>query len=255
VSVYFEANGHGTILFSPSAVSALLAAARSPPPRCDAARRLLCVRSLVNQAVGDALSDLLLVRALLARRWWGGAEWDALYTDLPSRQTKLLVADRGAVHTSQDEATATAPPGLQQGLDALATAAQHGRCFVRPSGTEDVVSSCDWHGQRNGPENTMWREPRLLLGGNHFFLRVWSGNTGGNAAAASWLSRMSRVPLPTRACFVRTKYRPLSHIPARPSSRTHDPRYVPHLPPARCASTLRRPRRLPPTTSLCRRHN
>eukprot|EP00962_Isochrysis_galbana_P039057 scaffold13976_cov108-Isochrysis_galbana.AAC.1 len=139
VSVYFEANGHGTALFSPAAVTALLAASRGPPPKCDAARRLLCLRSLVNQAVGDALSDILLVRALLARRGWGGAAWDAMYTDLPSRQTKLPVADRGAVHTSEDESTALAPADLQPGLDALAAAAPRGRCFVRPSGTEDVV--------------------------------------------------------------------------------------------------------------------
>ena len=55
---------------------------------------------MVNQAVGDALSGLLLVEAALRRRGWGLAEWGALYGDLPSRQLKaralvsgLLVGD------------------------------------------------------------------------------------------------------------------------------------------------------------------
>jgi hypothetical protein len=43
---------------------------------------------MVNQAVGDALSGLLLAEAALRRRAWGLAEWDALYADLPSRQLK-----------------------------------------------------------------------------------------------------------------------------------------------------------------------
>lgn len=46
------------------------------------------------QAVGDALSDLLLVDAILRVRGWGLGEWDRLYADLPSRQTKLTVRNR-----------------------------------------------------------------------------------------------------------------------------------------------------------------
>ena len=52
-------------------------------------RRLLAVARTVNQAVGDALSGLLLVEAVLASRRWSTADWDALYTDLPSRQLKV----------------------------------------------------------------------------------------------------------------------------------------------------------------------
>ena len=70
VSIYFEANGHGTLLFSDKAVSALLKAqaaadAASDKRKKEAARRLLAARQLVNQAIGDALSDMLLVEAVL----------------------------------------------------------------------------------------------------------------------------------------------------------------------------------------------
>ena len=107
--------------------------------RALAAGRLLSTRQLINQAVGDALSDLLLVEAVLLLRGWGAAEWDALYTDLPSRQSKLPVNDRAVITTTPDETRTTAPASLQPALDALMARFPLGRCFVRPSGTEDVV--------------------------------------------------------------------------------------------------------------------
>lgn len=52
---------------------------------------MLALSELINQAVGDAISGILLVEAALRRRQWGLAEWAALYTDLPSRQTKVCL--------------------------------------------------------------------------------------------------------------------------------------------------------------------
>ena len=80
-----------------------------------------------------------------ARRSWllackvRRAACQALYEELPSRQTKLPVKDRAAITTTADETRATAPPALQPALDALMARFPSGRCFVRPSGTEDVV--------------------------------------------------------------------------------------------------------------------
>ena len=54
----------------------------------EAAKDLLALLSMVNQAVGDALSGILLVEAALRRRQWGLNDWAQLYTDLPSRQLK-----------------------------------------------------------------------------------------------------------------------------------------------------------------------
>jgi len=144
LAVYFEANGHGTLLFSDRALSMIQAArdtARDAgdAPKEAAATRLLLVKQLINQAIGDALSDLLLVEGILSHRGWGLAEWDDLYEDLPSRQTKLAVADRTALTVSDDETRTLVPAALQVQLDALAAATECGRCFVRPSGTEDVV--------------------------------------------------------------------------------------------------------------------
>ena len=63
----------------------------------EAASKLLALAEVVNQAVGDALSGLLLVEAALARRAWGLREGAALYADLPSRQLKARTLLLGAL--------------------------------------------------------------------------------------------------------------------------------------------------------------
>jgi phosphoacetylglucosamine mutase len=62
-------------------------------------------------------------------------------TTLPacSRQTKLAVADRNVIVTTEDETRVVTPAALQSAVDALVAAVDSGRAFVRPSGTEDVV--------------------------------------------------------------------------------------------------------------------
>jgi phosphoacetylglucosamine mutase len=149
VGVYFEANGHGTVLMHPTFLLKLQAVQAASDTQLEevlgsagaraAARRLAAGSVLINQAIGDALSDAMFVEAVLASLDWSVADWDALYEDLPSRQAKLPVADRSAVRTVEDESRLTAPLGLQEAIDALVAAVPSGRAFVRPSGTEDVV--------------------------------------------------------------------------------------------------------------------
>lgn len=54
-----------------------------------AARELLAVAEMVNQAVGDAISGILLVEAALRRRQWGLKELAGIYSDLPSCMLKV----------------------------------------------------------------------------------------------------------------------------------------------------------------------
>jgi phosphoacetylglucosamine mutase len=92
-----------------------------------AAAQLLAVSRMVNQAVGDAISGILLVEACLLRRGWGLGEWGALYCDLPSRQLKLRVTDRNVVRTEDADRRVTAPPGLQAGIDAAVQGVPSGK--------------------------------------------------------------------------------------------------------------------------------
>ena len=100
VGVYFEANGHGTILFGPrfyamlSDAESVLRGRSGRNDRSNVAwQRLRALPGLVNQAIGDALSDLLLVDAVLFIKGWTIEDWDGLYQDMPSRQCKVRVRD------------------------------------------------------------------------------------------------------------------------------------------------------------------
>ncbi|KAG7461030.1 hypothetical protein MATL_G00205320 [Megalops atlanticus] len=142
IGVYFEANGHGTVLFSKAAEEAIQQLALDPnanDEKKSAARLLENTVNLINQTVGDALSDMLLIEAVLAIKGLTIQQWDAIYTDLPSRQLKVKVADRRVIDTTDAERRAVSPAGLQEAIDALVKKYKMSRAFVRPSGTEDVV--------------------------------------------------------------------------------------------------------------------
>ncbi|WVR08283.1 hypothetical protein IAU60_005330 [Kwoniella sp. DSM 27419] len=139
IGVYFEANGHGTVLFSDSCIKTLKSASPSSPDSANAIKHLLAFYDLINQAVGDALSDMLLVEAVLAHRGWGAAEWDAGYEDLPNRLVKVEVPDRSIFVATDAERKLSNPAGLQDHIDDAMRKVDMGRSFVRPSGTEDCV--------------------------------------------------------------------------------------------------------------------
>jgi phosphoacetylglucosamine mutase len=139
VGVYFEANGHGTVLFSPSTISKLESYQPSTPNQDRAVKHLINLTSLINQTVGDALSDMLLVEVVLSHKSYGGAEWDSLYEDLPNRLVKVTVGDRSRYKTENAERRLVSPDRLQDRIDDVVRRYEGGRSFVRPSGTEDVV--------------------------------------------------------------------------------------------------------------------
>ncbi|XP_038616965.1 phosphoacetylglucosamine mutase [Tachyglossus aculeatus] len=141
IGVYFEANGHGTILFSKAAEAKIrqLAKEETDEKKRKAARMLENTIDLTNQTVGDAISDMLLIEAVLLLKGLTVQQWDTIYTDLPNRQRKVKVTDRRVIETTDAERRAVSPPGLQEEIDELVKKYRHARAFVRPSGTEDVV--------------------------------------------------------------------------------------------------------------------
>ncbi|TFK57090.1 phosphoacetylglucosamine mutase [Heliocybe sulcata] len=139
VGVYFEANGHGTVLFSPETQDKLTSYQPSTPAQSTALGHLRNLVQLINQTVGDALSDMLLVEVVLAHKSYSAEEWDSLYSDKPNRLVKVVVKDRNIFKTEDAERKLVSPPGLQVKIDELVRRYDGGRSFVRPSGTEDVV--------------------------------------------------------------------------------------------------------------------
>eukprot|EP00002_Diphylleia_rotans_P034603 TRINITY_DN7451_c0_g1_i3.p1 TRINITY_DN7451_c0_g1~~TRINITY_DN7451_c0_g1_i3.p1 ORF type:complete len:516 (+),score=109.43 TRINITY_DN7451_c0_g1_i3:193-1548(+) len=143
IAVYFEANGHGTVLFNKGyhdCMSRLEETAEilSPTQR-NALAQLQSLSLLLNQATGDAFCDILAVEAMLRCDGLDFEAWMDLYHELPNCLTACKVADRNMIKTSADESRALQPPGLQEAIDEIVAAYPSGRCFVRPSGTEDIV--------------------------------------------------------------------------------------------------------------------
>ncbi|GAA5898763.1 phosphoacetylglucosamine mutase PCM1 [Sporobolomyces salmoneus] len=139
IGVYFEANGHGTVLFSPSSLSLISSHSPSNPSETQALANLKALIDVINQTVGDALSDMLLVETVLLHRQWTPAQWDSAYSDLPNRLVKVFVKDRHAFTTEDAERKVVKPEGLQAKVDEAVGEVEKGRSFVRPSGTEDCV--------------------------------------------------------------------------------------------------------------------
>eukprot|EP01084_Bolivina_argentea_P274866 468629_1 len=144
ISVYYEANGHGTILVSVEAVKKLKNVLETGGDKVTQEQKnaidvLLLVHEVANQAIGDALADLLMVEAGLYGLGWDIKKWNAIYVDRPSCLTKLTVKDRTAFITTNAEQTCVEPKGLQDVIDELCAKHKDSRGFVRPSGTEDCV--------------------------------------------------------------------------------------------------------------------
>lgn len=105
----------------------------------EAAQKLLSTIEVINETVGDAISDMFLVEVILQSNGWDVKEWFNTYSDLPNLQKKICVADRNVITTTDAERKVVTPEGLQAGIDEIVAKYPRGRSFVRPSGTEDIV--------------------------------------------------------------------------------------------------------------------
>lgn len=139
IGIYFEANGHGTVLFSLHARNTLASFKPQSPAQMIAARRVQLLAEIINQFIGDAIADLCAVEFVLVAKRWSAGDWDAIYEELPSCLLRVVVADRTIYKTENAERRLVAPKGLQGEIDALVAKYKHGRAFVRASGTEDAV--------------------------------------------------------------------------------------------------------------------
>jgi phosphoacetylglucosamine mutase len=139
VGVYFEANGHGTVIFSHGTLKAIADHEPKNPRQKESLEVLKATIELINQSVGDALSDALLVEVVLAHKNWGPQEWLLTYTDLPNKLSKVIVKDRYMFQVTDAERRLVKPDGIQKEIDQEVQKVNQGRSFARASGTEDAV--------------------------------------------------------------------------------------------------------------------
>ena len=121
IGLYFESNGHGSVHFSKC---------------CLNMRDVHVYSNLLSQYTGDALGDMLFV--LVALQEITFLEWMYMYQDFPSKQVKLY-GDKTLFQTTDFGRKLTEPVGLQAEIDNIINKYSHSNCFVRPSGTEDVL--------------------------------------------------------------------------------------------------------------------
>lgn len=138
VGVYFEANGHGTVLFSRDALRTFTSKEPQSPGQKDALDTLIALTDLVNQTVGDALSDMLLVETILAHKGWNLRDWSMTYADLPNRLVRVEVKDKNAFITTDAERRLAYPEGCQDQIDNEMRKYKSARAFARASGTENA---------------------------------------------------------------------------------------------------------------------
>ncbi|KAK6204497.1 phosphoacetylglucosamine mutase [Scheffersomyces amazonensis] len=153
VGIYFEANGHGTVVFNPETEKKIFSyvADETNEKEIISIKVLQQFTQLINQAVGDAIADLLSVLIILHFLKLSPEDWNKSYTDLPNKLTKVIVPDRSIFKTTNAERTLVEPIGIQAKIDALTEKYPNGRSFVRASGTEDAVRV---YAEANTKENT-----------------------------------------------------------------------------------------------------
>ncbi|EMG45380.1 Phosphoacetylglucosamine mutase [Candida maltosa Xu316] len=89
IGVYFEANGHGTVIFNPEAEKKIFDYKPTNEKDTKAIKVLQNFSQLINQTVGDAVSDLLAVLIVVHYLKLSPSKWDEEYSDLPNKLVKL----------------------------------------------------------------------------------------------------------------------------------------------------------------------
>eukprot|EP01028_Stygiella_incarcerata_P003240 TRINITY_DN162_c0_g1_i1.p1 TRINITY_DN162_c0_g1~~TRINITY_DN162_c0_g1_i1.p1 ORF type:complete len:599 (-),score=161.11 TRINITY_DN162_c0_g1_i1:67-1863(-) len=140
IGIYFEANGHGTMRMDSTFAAKLEGWQNMEKEDNTWLSSLRLMGILFSDIVGDAIRDFLGAYLALGFLGMDTEELCGIYTDNASLMTKVVVKDRTMIQTTWDERRIVSLPALQDAIDRIVMQAGAGsRCFVRPSGTEDVV--------------------------------------------------------------------------------------------------------------------
>lgn len=160
IGIYFEANGHGTVLFNLEKVAnafGSVISGRVPLTPLTVLARVHCMSCLLSQVCGDAIADLLMCEVALKALNMRFRDIRELYKDFPSIQRKVTVPFPKRITTISNETRAVSPDGFQEEIDKAVEETieylvvenprstneierkHHARSFARASGTESIV--------------------------------------------------------------------------------------------------------------------
>jgi phosphoacetylglucosamine mutase len=118
IGIFFESNGHGSVLF------------KNPHIDPD-------LSSILNPFIGDGITDLFAILYVLQELDISPKQWYGLFEKLPAQTYKMVVKNKDIFKTNQDQSRLISPLDLQFQLDDIMKSGC--RVFIRPSGTEDIV--------------------------------------------------------------------------------------------------------------------
>ena len=140
IGIYFESNGHGTVIFKRKALEEW---AKSKGALDSAEFKLLMLYlDIFNAAIGDAMTDLLAAEVALQFLGLDLRQYLELYVDLPVVQTKVpMPREKLNILKPQPdhERWLLEPATLQEEIEKTVQLYAGARAFVRPSGTEDIA--------------------------------------------------------------------------------------------------------------------
>ena len=120
IGVYFEPNGHGTILFN------------------KVIQEFSELSKYYSQVIGDGLMNIAGILFILRELSLNLDDWYNLYDEYSNRISKVKVYDKSIFKTSNDELKLLEPEILQEYIDTICSD-NLTRGFVRPSGTENCL--------------------------------------------------------------------------------------------------------------------
>lgn len=138
IGIYFETNGHGTILYREELLERLnehelvtILDNENTPTR--QLKRILC---LGNPYAGDAIRDWMITAICLDVLQYTVDDWYSMYEETPNLKGKFVGADRNKMRVEQEDRLIVEPAGLHEKLQGVM---EGGRFIIRPSGTEDMI--------------------------------------------------------------------------------------------------------------------
>jgi phosphoacetylglucosamine mutase len=128
ISIYFESNGHGTMLHQKEALEGV-------------SEHVKLFLQLANLTVGDAVADLLLAEVSLRILQWNLDDWLGIYQDLPNVMIAVRSDMKDFIKNSWDQLEIVEPVEFADSVKVIMRdyVEKNGRTLVRPSGTEPIV--------------------------------------------------------------------------------------------------------------------
>jgi len=127
IGIYFEQNGHGNVIFNNDIEQRFL--------------QLKLFKRFFHPCVGDGIMGVFAVLYMLQELKMTAEQWYNLYKNNDSLLLKLNIQNKDIFETTKDQLTLTAPLEMQNFINNVCYEYKDNdaRCFVRPSGTENVV--------------------------------------------------------------------------------------------------------------------